>query len=346
MLTSSPRADVLVSVVAPTRNAAPYIEAFLRDATAILQPRYRDYEIVVVDNVSTDDTVPRIESLQSNLKNVQLYCLEHRVDRDMAYVVGLEQAIGDVIITLDPGADPVSLIPSLIERFEEGGVDVVYGLRGDRRGGFSRGGIYDLAARVFYVAYRLVTGQRLPEAASTLRLYSRRSVNSFLDNRDRYDLFSVLATVSGFAYRELTYDRVLKVGAPGRPTLGEGILKATRLLLLSSQQPLRVLSLASLAGALLNLAYSGYVVLVNIFKEKVAEGWTSLSLQNSMMFFMLFVILAALCEYTVRLFMHRQERAPYSIIREKRSLVLTRKQLLNVQLGDQKRDGDAFRTET
>lgn len=328
-----PRSDVLVSVVAPLCDAAPFVERFLRDLSGVLARTFKDFEIVLVDNVSKDDTVARVERLQRELRNVQLYCLQRRVDTEVAFVVGLEQAIGDLIITVDASGDPVARIPDLIALYDEGRADVVYGLRGDRLHRSLRGGLYNLLSRLFYRGFRLLTHEALPEASSNFRLYSRRAVNSFLDNRDRYHLFSVLATFAGLPYLELPYERTPRPGAPRTATLGVGFLKATRILLLSSQQPLRVLALASLAGAVLNLLYSGYVVAVNIFKTRVAEGWTTLSLQNSMMFFLLFLILAALCEYTLRLFMQGQERPRYTIARESRSLVLSRKQELNVAYG-------------
>ncbi|MCY7279268.1 MAG: hypothetical protein LH702_37435 [Phormidesmis sp. CAN_BIN44] len=85
-----------------------------------------------------------------------------------------------------------------------------------------------------------------------------------------------------------------------------------------------------LIGAFLNVLYSVWAVLVNIFKSNIAEGWTTLSIQNSIMFFILFTILAILSEYTSRLMMTNQNRPFYIITKESRSLVLTRKQQINV----------------
>ncbi len=102
------------------------------------------------------------------------------------------------------------------------------------------------------------------------------------------------------------------------------------MLLLSSHEPLRFLTVLAVGGALLNVIYSLYVLAVNIFKADVAEGWTSLSLQSSFMFFLLFLILGVLSEYIGRLFIHNQNRPFYLIAREKRSLVLSRKDELNV----------------
>ena len=73
-------------------------------------------------------------------------------------------------------------------------------------------------------------------------------------------------------------------------------------LLLSSGRPLRLLTFLSIGGAGLNLLYSVYIDVVNILKDEVAEGWTSLSAQITGLFFILFLVLAVLSEYVLRIF--------------------------------------------
>jgi membrane protein implicated in regulation of membrane protease activity len=109
-------------------------------------------------------------------------------------------------------------------------------------------------------------------------------------------------------------------------------------MLLTSKWPLRLLIVAAMIGATVNLLYSAYVVGVALFVGGVAEGWTSLSLQMATMFFIMFVILGLLSDYVLRLIVHNQRRPHYLIARERSSLVLSRKQELNVALarrGDQ-----------
>jgi hypothetical protein len=79
---------------------------------------------------------------------------------------------------------------------------------------------------------------------------------------------------------------------------------------------LRWVSYAGLAGAGLNLAYVGYVFLVNLLKSHVAEGWTTLSLQSSSMFLMLFVIQAVMSEYVGRILDETKDRPLYHVVDE------------------------------
>jgi glycosyltransferase involved in cell wall biosynthesis len=181
----NPQSDVLVSVVSPICNAESWIGEYLQAISALLAHEYKDYEIVLVDNGSTDNTVAVVEQLQQELRNIQLYSLARSIPHESAFVAGLEQAIGDVVITLDAAYDPIDLILEMVQ-LAYSGVDIVYGLRSDRlsqKGGFS---LYNWLSQIFFRFYRQITKENLPIAASTLRLYTRRAINSFLDNSDRY----------------------------------------------------------------------------------------------------------------------------------------------------------------
>jgi glycosyltransferase involved in cell wall biosynthesis len=319
--------EILVSVVSPVANGASWIESYIYELSTILEAEFKDFEIVLVDNASTDQTVEVIEKLQQQVRNIQLYCLARPIPYESVFVVALEQAIGDIAITLDPAYDPVNLIIDLIQ-LSPTGVDIVYGLRNDRLR--SKFNLYHWLSKIFFKLYRVITKENLPIAASTLRLYTRRAINSFLDNSERYSLFPVIAAFSGLRYRALNYERINRTGISFKPSYTIAILKAFRLIFLSSYYPLRFLSFFALTGALLNVMYSIYVIVINIFKAKVAEGWTTLSLQNSVMFFILFVILAILSEYISRLLISSQNRPFYLIVKESKSLVLLRKSQLNV----------------
>jgi polyisoprenyl-phosphate glycosyltransferase len=319
--------NLLVSIVSPIKNAEQWIEGYLQEVSALLSAEFKDYEIVLVDYASTDGTLEVVERLQQQFKNIQLYCLARSIPHESAFVVGLEQAIGDVVITLDAAYDPVFPILDMVQ-LSQASADVVYGLRSDRIQG--RSTIYNFLSKIFFRLYRQITRENLPIAASTLRLYTRRALNSFLDNSDRYSLFPVIAAFSGLRYKTFNYQRLNRTQQPINQSYLQAVFRAFRLIFLSSHYPLRLLSFTALMGAFLNVLYSIYVLFVNLFKSNVAEGWTTLSLQNSVMFFILFMILAVLSEYVSRLVMSSQNRPFYLVMRESKSLVLMRKQELNV----------------
>ena len=323
------KSDLFVSVVAPLRNAEPYVLQFLEEITAVLAANFKDYEIVVIDDCSRDSSVAMVESLQRRFRNIQLYGLARRVGADSAFVIGMEHAIGDIVITMDAAQDPPNRLMDLIGAHYAGS-EIVYGLRSDR-GRTKKRGLYQRLARAFFQLYRGITGEDVPADVSSLRLLTRRVVNTFTENRDRYHLFPVIAAFTGIPYTTFPYERVRRPDVKIDVDYVDSFGRAVGLLLFSSKRPLRWMTVGSLVGALLSFAYAGYVVVAHLLKRtELAEGWASLSLQIAGLFFVQFMILAVMSEYLIRIFSHSQNRPVYFINKESSSLVLAKKSELNV----------------
>jgi hypothetical protein len=99
------------------------------------------------------------------------------------------------------------------------------------------------------------------------------------------------------------------------------VLKAFDMLSSYSSHPLRVLTYFGILAGLLNLVYAVYVVIVNLYSSDVAKGWTTLSLQSSIMFFILCIILAMLSEYIGKLLVDSRGEPPYHIMDELSSTI-------------------------
>jgi len=82
---------VFLSVVFVVRNQARDLQAILKDAAAVMGTLVSDYELIVVDNASEDDSVSELKQLagESGLPNLQVYALTKEVDSDTASWVGL-----------------------------------------------------------------------------------------------------------------------------------------------------------------------------------------------------------------------------------------------------------------
>ena len=90
------------------------------------------------------------------------------------------------------------------------------------------------------------------------------------------------------------------------------------------------MSLVALTASVLNVIYAVYVILIYLFKSEVAEGWVTLSLQSALQFFLISLVLTALCEYTGRIFSRIAGRPSFYIMDEKSSAVELRNDRRNV----------------
>ena len=318
------RLDVFLSIVVVVRNDEASVPPFLEELAERLPDWVTTHEIVIVDNASQDGTIERIEELAASTPDIQLYCLAGEVDRDTADYVGIERSLGDFVVTLEPNVDQVDAVPALLTATRQGR-DIVFA----RSGGGGGGLLHRILSRSFFRLYRFFTGVSTDEVAAPVRLLSRRVVNFMMQHGSALIMLRALPSVSG--YPKTTIE------LPGNPprrrrqhSLRSDIHRALGMLLSATTAPARMISAIALTAGLLNVVYAIYVVGILVFKDDVAPGWATLSLQVSGMFFLFSIILALLAEYIVRIFEGALKRPAYNISRELSSPTLTRKELLSV----------------
>jgi glycosyltransferase involved in cell wall biosynthesis len=319
------RYDAVVSVVVPVHNVATEIGPLLSHLHQVMAEWFQHYEIVLVDNGSVDGTVGEIRALQQTVSNTQLYCLNRRNTFDVAVVAGLDNSIGDYVLTLNHQTDPIELLPKLFELSRKGN-EVVVGIREDRMNRT----VYAWVNKRFVHVMRATAGVNLPPGLSDLRLYSRSVVSYINLNADRHLLLKVLpflatTRVASMPYRPLRGDQT----AEGRSLTG-AFFTGSSMLLSSSVAPLRLLTMLTLVTSSLSLLYALYVVVVALVKHNVVEGWVSLALPMAVMFFFISTILGILAEYVFRMAQHTRNRPVYTISDESTSSSLGIQGKLNV----------------
>jgi polyisoprenyl-phosphate glycosyltransferase len=317
--------DTLISVIVPVRNAAEHIEETLLGLDSVLRELFRHYEIVLIDDASKDDTIDVIQRLQQSVGNLQLYCLNRRSGFELALVAGLDNCIGDYVITLNVETDSCALIPKLWKKAQEGN-ELVCGVRTDRLNGI----LGAQMNRWFYKAFNAITGFAIPPGVSDLRLYSRRIVNYITQNNDRHRLLKVLPFFVSHRVATVEYSAEMCDGGFGKPSLLTNMVTALAILLASTIRPLRLLTLLAILASSLSLLFAIYVVVTALFKQHVVEGWISLALPMAVMFFLISVILGVLSEYIYSVSQQSGNRPAYSIAKESTSSVLELQQKFNV----------------
>jgi hypothetical protein len=320
---------VFLSVVFVFRNQAEQLEEVLRDATTRIAGLVGDYELIVIDNASTDASVATLKRLtgQAGIANVQVYALTKAVDRDTASWVGLENALGDFIAVVPPLADELSFLPTMLERAVSG-ADVVFANNTHKR---AHRLSYRLAAGVFTRIYQYFNGVHLADDAPPYRVLSKKIVNFLLQHPQPAISYRHLPASAGFAQERLSYSGQRHAGP--RETLRDGIERGMRMLVSTTKAPMRLVTALCMFGAVSNLVYSAYVLAIAFFKDDVAAGWVSLSLQQSGMFFLLSLVLLVLGEYILQMASLSNEGPLYYVAQELSSERITRRARLNIEDG-------------
>jgi hypothetical protein len=318
---------VFLSVVFVVRNQETTLDMFLKNAVTQLSGLVADYEIVVVDNSSADGSVALLKHLtrEDGLPNLQVYALTKEVDSDTASWVGLENALGDFVAVIDPLEDDIAFLPQMLDKAVSG-TDVVFARNRQKP---KRSIPYRMANAAFNCLYKAVTDVHLAREAPQFRLLSKRVVNFILQHARPAMTYRHLPATGGFA--RVTMDYSARPAAAACKKLGASIDHGMRLLVSTTRAPMRMVTALSLFGAAANVGYSIYVVAVGVFKEDVAPGWVSLSLQQSGMFFLISLVLLVLGEYILQMASLSNEGPLYHVGQEFTSARLTRREKLNIE---------------
>jgi len=130
----SPEPAVDVSVVLPVYNEAGSLPDLIHEITRVLAQLGRPYEIVAVDDGSSDDSVPILQRLQRDEPHLRVVEFRRNFGQTAAFDAGFDYSQGDIIVTMDAdGQNDPADIPRLLEAMEEGDYDLVNGWRKDRK---------------------------------------------------------------------------------------------------------------------------------------------------------------------------------------------------------------------
>ena len=189
----------MVSVVVPLLNEAATLEQLYRELDAALVPTGLDWEVVFVDDGSTDGSSRELVRLHSAHLNVRVVRLRRNFGKAAALAAGIEVAAGEVVVTMDADLqDDPAEIPNLLAKLDDG-YDVVSGWKCDRHDPFVR----RFVSRIYNTATRLATGVKLHDMNCGLKAYRAEVFQHVRLYGERHRFVPVLAHHFGFSVAEL-----------------------------------------------------------------------------------------------------------------------------------------------
>jgi hypothetical protein len=313
-------------VITVVKSQSKEIEDFLTDVTKILSNIVDDYELIVIDNNAPDETKNLLKKItsQGGLPNIQVFRVIREIDKDAAFWLGIENSLGDFALAIDFIGDDVTIIKSIIGKIDQG-AEVVFALNTAKR---TVNPFYKIFSKMFNTLYKKLNGIDLMRDAPSFRMLSRGVINFVSQHPDPFLSYRHIPALSGFKTFNLEYKSHKTIKE--NKNFFDSVDLAVKILITSSKKPLRFLTFLTLIGATFNFLYTFYIILIAVFKNNVAPGWLSLSLQQSFMFFLFSFIFLVLSEYIIQISSLSNSGPRYYISEEYKSYKIKRKEKLNV----------------
>jgi dolichol-phosphate mannosyltransferase len=298
----------LLSVTAPVLNEEDVIELFYDRVRAALEGI--DFELVLVDDGSTDRTPQLLAQLAEQDERVRVVELSRNFGYQAAVAAGIDHCTGAAVVTIDADLqDPPELIPELIAEWADG-ADVVYAARRDRKG---ESRLKLVTARWFSALFTRLAELDIPTNVGDFRLLDRRAVTALRRMPERNRFMRGMTVWVGFRQSSVPYDRDARQAGDTRYRWRTLLRISLDAISSFSHVPLQ---LATLVGFIVSfVAFLGlpYVVISRLLDVFVVEGLSTLLFAVLFLGGIQLITLGIIGEYISRIYDEVKHRPLYLV---------------------------------
>lgn len=300
-----------LSIVATLYQSAPYVNEFYqRASTAAKNYVCEDYEIVLVNDGSPDESLDLAVQISDSDSHVIVVDLSRNFGHHKAMMTGLAYSKGEQILLIDSDLEekPECLI-SFAEEMQKQRCDVVYGVQEHRKGDwFER-----WSGQWFWLFFNFVTGLGLPANITTARLMSRRYVDALLRHDEREVFMAGLWHITGFDQISHIIEKSYKKNSTY--TVHRKIFLFINAITSFSNGPLISIFYIGVSIFILAGFYTGYLLFHWLFLGKPVSGWTSVMASIWMLGGLIISFIGVIGIYLSKIFSETKRR-PYVIVRQ------------------------------
>jgi len=273
----SSAASPVLSVVVPMYNEEGNVAPLLERIAGILArlPGNPSYEIVLVNDGSTDGTLAAIRAEMAVRKHIVLVNLSRNFGHQLAATAGIELAAGEAVVLMDGDLqDPPELIETFLQRWREG-FDVVYAVRRTRKG---ESAFKLFTASLFYRTIKRLTKVSIPVDTGDFRLMSRRVVEALRQSPERHRFLRGMVSWVGYNQTGVEYDRDERLSGSTKYPLPKMVRFAVDGITSFSDIPLRFASYFGFVVSAIAFVYALIVIgfkLFSLHPPGYTAGWAS-----------------------------------------------------------------------
>ena len=301
-----------VSVIVPILNEEGNIEILTERVLAVIE-RYWDYELLFIDDGSTDNTLKIIQEEMKKNDKIRYLSFSRNFGHQNALRAGFDYATGDCVISIDGDLQhPPELIPKLLEKWQQG-YDIVYTIRQEDP---QRPFLKRKASNIFYNIMNRFSDVRINEGGADFRLIDRNVVEVIKRINENNLFMRGMISWLGFKQCGIEYMPERRHWGKTKYTFKKMNKFALDGITSFSIKPLRISTIFGYTAAFLAFLYGVYAILIKIFTNTAVSGWASLLAGLLFIGGVQMIMIGILGEYVGRLFIESKKRPNY-IIKEK-----------------------------
>ncbi len=306
---SATEALPMVSVVVPLRNEAGSVVELHRRLKSALESSGVAYEIILIDDGSSDATAERIDDLVIADDQLVVLHLSRNFGHQAAVSAGIDHATGEALILMDGDLqDPPEVVPLLIGVWQQG-YDVVYGIRRRRKEGLLK----RVGYAAFYRLWNAISDLDIPLDSGDFCLMDRRVVDVIKQLPERMRFIRGLRSFVGFRQIGLPYERAARGAGTSKYSLRDLIGLAIDGLVSFSSYPLRLVTWLGLATISVAFVLLAWVLCDAWFSRTGPRGWASTIVVVLFMASVQLFSLGIIGEYIRLIFLEVKKRPTYIV---------------------------------
>ncbi len=299
-----------LSIVTTLYYSAPYLEEFYARVCAAAEGLATDFEIILVNDGSPDDSLQTAISLYRKDKRVRVIDLSRNFGHHKAMMTGLTHACGELVFLVDCDLEEEpELLETFYRKLKVTEAEVVFGVQQERKGGlFER-----VSGSIFFKLFNFLSTDPIPPNLITARLMTRKYVKALVQHRERETLIAGLWAITGFDQVSVPVKKLLKTSSTY--DVRRKVSQLVNAITSFSNKPLVMIFYLGCAILFMSTIAALVLIVRKLFFGALLLGWPSLIISIWLLGGLTIFCLGVIGIYLSKMFIEVKQR-PYTIIKE------------------------------
>lgn len=301
---------ITYSIIAPIYNEIENLPELYRRVKQVMDSSGEPWELILVDDGSTDGSTQKIRELAEADKTVRPVIFARNFGHQVAITAGWDYARGDAVVIIDADLqDPPEVILELAKKWKEG-YEVVYAVRAEREG---ESWFKKFTAAAFYRLIYSITDVKIPVDTGDFRLMDRKVVNVLKQMKERHRFPRGMSAWVGFRQIGVEYKRAARVAGVTKYPFSKMLKLALNAITGFSYFPLQVATYFGFASAGVSILAIPVVAILRLAGSHSFEGQTTTLVSVLFLGGVQLISLGILGEYIGRLYDEAKGRPLYIV---------------------------------